>query len=230
MPRTDHHARAGCWEDTTLRSNVVSDVESDMGIESFASSISFLQFKKKRNTYRYKWNERENTRFHECKRQNRLQKQKKTNNSAVKRKNVGAKSSRTDETNQEAQKRLKAQRQWGASRRQCQRAEQTARRLLDQSEGNAHRHENDKTTIITTQPETKVLTQAATSSSETFYDLFVNSRFHFPLGIEPCQMRFKTFRSQFREVLKFGPRAISIGRLCYVLTWLGDFPSWTITY
>ena len=116
-------------------------------------------------------------------------------NSAVKRKNVGAKSSRADETNQEAQKRLKAQRQWGASRRQCQRAEQTARRLLDQSEGNARRHENDKTTI-TMQPATKLLTQPATSSSETFYVLFVNSRFHFHLGIEPCQMRFKTFRSQ----------------------------------
>ena len=53
------------------------------------------------------------------------------------------KSSRAEETSQGSQKRLKAQRQRGASRRQCQTAEQTARRLLDQSEGNARRHEKD---------------------------------------------------------------------------------------
>ena len=54
-------------------------------------------------------------------------------NFAVKRENVARKVAK--ETSQEAQKRLKAQRQWGVSRRQCQAAEQTARRLLDQSEG-----------------------------------------------------------------------------------------------
>ena len=58
-------------------------------------------------------------------------------------KRVSGESSRAEETNQEAKKRLKAQRQRGASRSQCQTAEQTARRLLDQSQGNARRHENN---------------------------------------------------------------------------------------
>ena len=44
----------------------------------------------------------------------------------------------------------KAERQGDGSIRQCQTAEQRARRLLDQSEGNACRHENE--TTATTQP------------------------------------------------------------------------------
>ena len=64
----------------------------------------------------------------------------------------GGEQSRRAETSQEAQKRLKAEWQRDVSRRQYQTVEQRARRLLDQSEGNARRHENETTT--TTQPET----------------------------------------------------------------------------
>ena len=187
MPRTDHHVRAGCWEP-----------QRRFGCRKWHGNWTFCEFNFllaiffKRRTYRYKWNEWENikiSRVQATKSSSEAEKdeqdlpvRKKSNasegfNSALKRENVGVKSSRAEETNQEAQKRLKAQRQWG-TRRQCQRAEQTARRLLDQSEGNACRHENDKTTI-TTQPATKVLTQPATSSSEKFYAIFVNSRFSF---------------------------------------------------
>ena len=74
---------------------------------------------------------------------------------------------RAEERSQEAQKRLKAQRQGGASRYQCQTAEQSARRLPDNSKLNAHHHKNETTTA--TQLATKVLTQPASSYSETMW-------------------------------------------------------------
>ena len=72
-------------------------------------------------------------------RQRRLQLWAKASTSPWSAKTSWAKSSRAEETKQEAQKGLKAQRQRGASRCQCtcQTTEQRARRLLDQSEGNA---------------------------------------------------------------------------------------------
>ena len=90
---------------------------------------------------------------HECKRQRRLQnqrEQRRTRLACEKKeqrprrlqlsegfnlKTSWTKSSRAEETSQEAQKRLKAHLQRGASRRQYQTSEQTARSLLDVSEG-----------------------------------------------------------------------------------------------
>ena len=68
--------------------------------------------------------------------------------SAMKREKVMSKVFGLKKKGQEAQKRLKAQRQRDASRRQCQTAEQRARRLLDQCQGNVRRYENE-TTIAT---------------------------------------------------------------------------------
>ena len=101
-------------------------------------------------TRRYEWNERENTRIL------RMQATTETNKTCLWEKRAAyakaarakastspwsakptswANSLQAEEASQEAQKRLKAQRWWGASRRQCQTTEQTARRLLNQSEG-----------------------------------------------------------------------------------------------
>ena len=93
-------------------------------------------------TCRYEWNEQENTRISRMhattpslkqreQRRTRLACEKKEQRtlrlarekvsaSPWSTKTSWAKSLRAEETSQESQKRLKAQRQWGASRRQCQ--------------------------------------------------------------------------------------------------------------
>ena len=59
--------------------------------------------------------------------------------------------------------------------------------------------------------------------------LFLGFMFIEELG--PCQFKpIKNLVTQLREVSKFGPRTISICRLCYVLSSLSNFPCWTVTY
>ena len=70
------------------------------------------------------------------------------------------------------------------------------------------------------------------NSSCTFYAIYVISRIYFHWGNRTLSVVWdsKPFCRKFRDVLKFGPRAISICRSCYILLVLSfTFPSWTIT-
>ena len=100
---------------------------------------------------------------HECQRQFRLHKQREEKKTQLdlpvrQKRNVCRRlqlqrearkrldQSRLPEEGQEAQKQLKAERQRDVSRRQCKTAEKTARRLLDQNDGNVRRHDDGTTT------------------------------------------------------------------------------------
>ena len=136
----------------------------------------------KTKTHRFEWNERESTRIPRVQaptscsqatcmikdEQDLPLKQKSKasegSNSAVKHENVVSKVAGL----KKQVRKHRSDSKLDASRRQCQTAEQTARRLLYQREGNARPHENETTTVWQL-PATKVLTQLATSYSETMW-------------------------------------------------------------
>ena len=121
----------------------------------------------KTKTRRYEWTERENTRISrvqacsEAAPVNKAEWDKRATPEKAPTSRWSTKgcaqSLRAEEKSQEAQKRLKAQRQGGASRRQCQTAEQRTRKLPDQIAESKARHRENVTTTTTAamQPATR---------------------------------------------------------------------------
>ena len=178
MKWTDHHHHACAW---AVRCVAMSFLIWSNSFGTFCEYVLAISLKR---TYRYECNKRGNTGILRVyKRQLRLQKRREQRRGRLACETTGKReqrlqfrheakgrrkrSCRAEENSLVAQKRLETERLRGASRRECQKAEQTTRRLLDQSEA----MEMIKITT-TTQPATKLTersTSNVTSSSETMW-------------------------------------------------------------